>query len=154
VATSFQLLDLKGPTKLLRIWMTLSFAIQVESYKLQPITFGPIPLQHLHTVLSMWSCTVKLFEEKSKKCAGLAQKIVFAQYNCTLCGGWYKAQQATTCTCRTECNEYDLTSSDQCFWFAHHNDWSRWFAIGSIVPHFYLLSKFRFYGWGCQKVYN
>jgi hypothetical protein len=42
--------------------------------KLQPITFGPIPLQHLHTVLSMWNYTVKLDEEKSKKCAGLAQK--------------------------------------------------------------------------------
>jgi hypothetical protein len=34
-----------------------------------------------------------LDEEKSKKCAGLAEKIVLAQYNSTLCGGRYKAQQ-------------------------------------------------------------
>ncbi len=23
-----------------------------------------------------------------------------------------------------------------------------------VVPHFYLLSQFQFYGWGCKKVYN
>jgi hypothetical protein len=32
VATSFQLVIVKGPTKLVRIWMTLSFAVQVQSY--------------------------------------------------------------------------------------------------------------------------
>jgi hypothetical protein len=31
-------------------------------------------------------------------------------------------------TCRKECNKYDLTPA-QCFWSAHRNDWSRWFAI-------------------------
>jgi len=29
-----------------------------------------------------------------------------------------------------ECNKYDLTR-DPCFFLAHHNDWSRWFAISS-----------------------
>jgi hypothetical protein len=34
---------------------------------------------------------------------------------------------------KKKCNKYDLTSSPQCvlFW-AHHNDWSRWFAITSF----------------------
>jgi hypothetical protein len=32
-----------------------------------------------------------------------------------------------------ECNTYDLIAA-QCFWLAHHNDWSRWFAISSPPP--------------------
>jgi hypothetical protein len=32
-----------------------------------------------------------------------------------------------------KCNKYDLTAT-QCFWLAHHNDWSRWFVISSPSP--------------------
>ncbi len=35
--------------------------------------------------------------------------------------------------CRKECNKYDLAAA-QCFRFAHHNNWSRWFAISSLPP--------------------
>ncbi len=34
------------------------------------------------------------------------------------------------CTCRKECNKYDLTAA-QCFSLAHHNNRSRWFAISN-----------------------
>jgi len=34
---------------------------------------------------------------------------------------------------RKECNKYDLSAA-QCFLLAHHNDWSRWFAISSPSP--------------------
>ncbi len=38
------------------------------------------------------------------------------------------------CTCREECNKYDLTAA-QCFWLAHHNNnWSRWFVSSSSQP--------------------
>jgi hypothetical protein len=56
---------------------------------------------------------------------------------------------ATLCTCRKQSDEYDLTAA-QCFWFAHHNDWSRWFAIGSLPPICYL--SFSFMG-GVAKKY-
>ncbi len=42
------------------------------------------------------------------------------------CGEW--AQQQALCTSREECNKYDLTIA-QYFWFVHHNDSSKWFAI-------------------------
>jgi hypothetical protein len=58
---------------------------------------------------------------------------------------------AALCTCRKECNKYDQTAA-QCFWLAHHNDWSRWFPISSPRP--YLLSWFQFYGWGRKRVDN
>jgi hypothetical protein len=34
---------------------------------------------------------------------------------------------------KIKCNKYDLTAA-QCFWLAHHNDWSRWFVINSAPP--------------------
>jgi hypothetical protein len=34
---------------------------------------------------------------------------------------------------RKVCNKYDLPAS-QCFWLAHHNDWSKWFVISSLPP--------------------
>ncbi len=34
------------------------------------------------------------------------------------------------CTSKKECNKLDLTAP-QFFWLVDHNDWSRWFAIGS-----------------------
>ncbi len=45
-------------------------------------------------------------------------------------------------TCRKECNTYDRTAA-QCYSFAHHTDWSRWFAISSpqsiCCPRFSLM---------------
>ncbi len=56
---------------------------------------------------------------------------------------------ATLCTCRKECNKYDLTAA-QCFRLAHHNDWCRWFAISSPPPIW--CSSFSFMG-GVAKEY-
>jgi hypothetical protein len=36
---------------------------------------------------------------------------------------------------KPESNKYDLvTPLAQCFWSAHHDDWSRWFAFSSPSP--------------------
>jgi hypothetical protein len=58
---------------------------------------------------------------------------------------------ATACTCKKkECNKLDLTAA-QCFLLAHHT-----VLIGPsglllvVPPPNYLLSKFQFYGWGCE----
>jgi hypothetical protein len=64
---------------------------------------------------------------------------------------WLVKGSAVLCTCKKECNKYDLTAA-QCFWLTHHNDWSRWFVISSQSPT-YLLSQFQFYWWGCKKEY-
>jgi len=72
-------------------------------------------------VLSMWSYTTQLNEEKFKY-ASLAQ--------CLL---WLVKGTATVCTSKKECNKYDLTGAHG-FWLAHHNDWSRWFATSSPPP--------------------
>jgi hypothetical protein len=91
------------------------------------------------------ACRVQLDEEMSKKMPVWLREMVLALYNWTLRSGWWMAL-VRLCTCRKECNKYDLTT-DQCFWLAaHHNDWFRWFAIRN-----YLLSQFQFYRWGCQK---
>ncbi len=37
-------------------------------------------------------------------------------------------RRSNTVHLQKECNKYDVTAA-QCFWSAHHNDWSRWFAI-------------------------
>jgi hypothetical protein len=58
---------------------------------------------------------------------------------------------ATLCTCRQESDKYDLTAA-QYFWFAHHNELSRWFAISSLPPICYL--GFSFMGGVGNKVYN
>jgi hypothetical protein len=51
-------------------------------------------------------------------------------------------------TCRKECNKYDLTDA-QCFWLAHHNNWSKWFAISSPSPICY--PSFSFMGGTAKK---
>jgi len=56
---------------------------------------------------------------------------------------WLVQGTAMLCTCRKECNKYDMTPA-QCFWSAHHNDSSfpsPWFAISSLPT--YLLSQFQ-----------
>ncbi len=98
------------------------------------------PLRASPAVISMWSCTVKM-DEENPTCTGLTQEIGFgsAQFRplpCLVRGA------AALCTCRKECNKYDLTAP-QCFWLAHHNDWSMWFAINNPPP--YLLSQFQFF---------
>jgi hypothetical protein len=51
---------------------------------------------------------------------------------CTVCWGWWKAQERSS-PAREACNKYDLTAVP-CFWLAHHNNWSSWFAISSLPP--------------------
>jgi hypothetical protein len=46
---------------------------------------------------------------------------------------WLVKVSAALCTYKKECTKYDLTAA-QCFWLAHHNDWSRWFVINSPPP--------------------
>ncbi len=90
-----------------------------------------IVIKASQTVLGMWSSTVKLDEENSIY-AGLAQENGFGStYLYT--SPWLVKGTAALCTCRKECNKYDLTPA-QCFWLAHHNDWSRWFAFSSPSP--------------------
>jgi len=48
-----------------------------------------------------------------------------------------------------ECNKYDLTAAAQCLSLAHHNDWSRWFAISSPPPIRY--PSFNFIGGVAEK---
>jgi len=40
---------------------------------------------------------------------------------------------AVLCTCRKECNKYDLIEA-HCFRLVHHNDWFRWFVISNPPP--------------------
>ncbi len=57
------------------------------------------------------------------------------------------------CTCRKECNKYDLTAA-QYFWLVDHNDWSMWFvAISSPSPHLFCLSQFQFFIGGVEPEY-
>jgi len=59
------------------------------------------------------------------------RKMVLGSHSCTCSRDWWKVQQRFTW--RKECKKYDLTAA-QCFWLAHHNDSSRWFAISSPSP--------------------
>jgi hypothetical protein len=61
---------------------------------------------------------------------------------------WLVKNMATMCTCRKECNRYDLTIV-KCFWLAHHKDSSRWFAIISPPPICY--PNFSFMGGVAKK---
>ncbi len=70
-------------------------------------------------VPSMWSYIVKLDEKKSKTFwLGIIMSVKCA---------------AMLCTCKKESDKHDLIVI-QCFWLAHHNDWSKWFAITSPPP--------------------
>ncbi len=68
----------------------------------------------------------KRFYEEKSKCASLALES----------GHWLSASLHESLWCvpakKPESNKYDLvTPLAQCFWSAHHDDWSRWFAISS-----------------------
>jgi len=84
-------------------------------------------------------------DEGNSKCAGLAQQICFHSAKLDSLH-WLVEGEATLCTCKEECNKYDLSAAE-CFLSAHHVDWFKWFAINS--PLIYLPSEFQFYGWGC-----
>jgi hypothetical protein len=62
---------------------------------------------------------------------------------------WLVKLTAALFTCWKECNKYDLTTT-QCFWLAHHNDWSRWFAISS-PPLIFAVPVSVFWVVGLQK---
>jgi hypothetical protein len=66
------------------------------------------------------------------------QKSFGSESFCRVGWGWQNAQQSLT-NSREKCNEYDLIALP-CFWLVKHNDWSWWFAIGSLPP--YLQSQF------------
>jgi hypothetical protein len=66
-------------------------------------------------------------DEENRTYAGLAQANGFGStVLCTL--PWLVKGAAALCTSRKECNKYDPIAA-QCFSLAHHNDWSKWFAI-------------------------
>jgi hypothetical protein len=79
--------------------------------------------------LNMWSSRVKGRWRKVKICRfGSGRSFwlsIIVQFDGLVKGA------TTLCTCRKECNKYDLTIV-QCFWLVHHNDWSRWLAISSF----------------------
>ncbi len=47
-------------------------------------------------VLNMWTCKLKVDEEKSKHASLAKPKMVLAQHFCIVCWGWYEAQQSLT----------------------------------------------------------
>jgi len=70
---------------------------------------------------------------KTKKCAGLAQEIGFA-LACLHILLMLAKGTANVCTCqREECNNHDLFPV---------SDWSRWFAISSLLAIFSLNFSF------------
>jgi hypothetical protein len=94
------------------------------------------------------------------------RKFVLAQHTCGGCRAylrtlpWLVKGAAALCTCREECNKYDLTAA-QSLWLADDNDWSKWFAITSPPPICCL--SFSFMGWvakeyitklGCEKYFR
>jgi hypothetical protein len=85
-------------------------------------------------VLGMWFWTVK-FDEENPGMPVRLRKMVLALQKCACCHGSSRAQHLqkapTESTYRNECNKYDLTAT-QCFWLAHHNDWSGWIAFSSF----------------------
>jgi len=98
------------------------------------------------SVFYMWSYTIKLNEEIPNY-VGLGYESDFdSTYLLAL--SWLVKNMATMCTCRKECNRYDLTIV-KCFWLAHHKDASRWFAIISPPPICY--PNFSFMGGVAKK---
>ncbi len=95
-----------------------------------------LQVQHVREsppVLSMWSCTVKT-DEENLTYAGLTQGKGFWLSRIThVAVARLVKGSVALCTSKKECNKYDLTAA-QCFWSAHHNDWSRWFVISSSPP--------------------
>jgi hypothetical protein len=71
--------------------------------------------------------------KKNPNYAGFGQEISFASATSALLAVARQKGAAAPCTCTKECSKYDLTAA-QCFRLAHHNDWSRWFAISSSPP--------------------
>ncbi len=101
-------------------------------------------------VLSILPCTLN-WMKKVKTCRfGTGNQFFLLLHICTVCWGWWKAQQSSS-PAREACNKYDLTAVP-CFWFAHHNDWSSWFAISSLPP--ICSSNFSCVGGGCEKGNN
>jgi hypothetical protein len=78
--------------------------------------------------------------------------MVLAQHNFTVCQWWLVKGAAKLYTYTKECNKYDLTAAAQRLSLAHHNDWSRWFAISSPPP--IRCPSFNFIGGVAKKVYN
>jgi hypothetical protein len=83
-------------------------------------------------VLNVWPSKLKLDEEKSKNRPVLAQQNGFGPT-------FLQRQRARTNTWqrRRECNECDHNGAPW-FWFANHNNWSRWVAISGLPTYMQL----------------
>ncbi len=82
-----------------------------------------------HTDWSRW------FAIRSQKMPVWVKKMVLPQHESTVLRWPVKgAAKTTLCTSTKECNKYDLTAAHCFLRLAHHNDWSRWFAIRSPPP--------------------
>jgi hypothetical protein len=92
--------------------------IQIPDWRcLSATSSGVVGSRASPAVLSMWSCRVKSDEEKSKNMRVWLKKMVLSQHNCRVLQ-WLVKAAATLCTCRKECNKYDLTAA-QHFWLVH-----------------------------------
>jgi hypothetical protein len=100
-------------------------------------------LEHLQ-----WCSVCEPAQMKSQNMPVSLRKLVLAQHNWTVCGGWLMAQQWCTHTCTEQFNKYDLDFA--LFSLPYHNDWSRWFAISSPPPTY--CASFSFMG-GVAKEY-
>ncbi len=80
----------------------------------------------------MCSCKVQL-DKDNPRYARLAQENGFGSAKLPMLL-WLVKGTGVMCTRRKECTKYDLTAA-QYFWLAHHNDWSRWFAV--VVPYLF-----------------
>ncbi len=124
-----------------------SFLIDTQFEPIQPILQIPLwillPIPHLlfyirqvrasPAVLSMWSCTSELDEEKSKLCRFSSGKWfwlrVLAQF--AVAGTRHRSNDVHMWKIASVTNMI-------CFWLAYHNDWSMWFAI-SNSPHLFAI---------------
>jgi hypothetical protein len=92
--------------------------------------------------IKIWWRKVKTYWFGSTKC-------FLVQRFCTVSGGLERTLQTLT-PAREECNKYDLTAAPS-FWLANHDDWSRWFAISSLLPVFAVPVLLLWVGLGKKK---
>jgi hypothetical protein len=109
-------------------WSTKDLQLSVS---LRPTCCHVYVLRASPMVLSMWSCTSVIGGTKSYVCRFHSGKWFWLSIIAYV--AWLLKGAAALCTCRKECNKCDLTAA-QYFSLAHHNDWSRWFAISSPPP--------------------
>ncbi len=105
-------------------------------------------LENLLASPAVWICTVKL-DEENPTYAGMAQENGFGSAELQTLP-WLVKGAAALCTSIKECNKYDLICCSVLL-IAHHNDWSKWFAINR--PPLICCPSFTFRG-GVAKEYR